>query len=100
MEIDIPIQSALTSARTNTGVVPFLNTLATLDIEIISTGGTAVVLEKAGVRVTKVESLTGFPEMLDGRVKTLHPAIRSEEHTSELQSRRNLVCRLLLEKKK
>jgi phosphoribosylaminoimidazolecarboxamide formyltransferase/IMP cyclohydrolase len=75
MEIDIPIQRALISVSNKTGVVPFVKALATLDIEIISTGGTAVVLEKAGVRVTKVESLTGFPEMLDGRVKTLHPAI-------------------------
>src|SRR3989441_4561280 len=68
--------------------------------EIVSTGGTAETLRQAGVPVLAVEQVTGFPEMMDGRVKTLHPKVRSEEHTSELQSLAYLVCRLLLEKKK
>ncbi|HIB00666.1 MAG TPA: bifunctional phosphoribosylaminoimidazolecarboxamide formyltransferase/IMP cyclohydrolase, partial [Phycisphaerales bacterium] len=49
--------------------------LSNLEIEIISTGGTAKVISEAGIPVTSVDSLTGFPEMLDGRVKTLHPII-------------------------
>jgi phosphoribosylaminoimidazolecarboxamide formyltransferase/IMP cyclohydrolase len=58
-----------------TGLVEFARALADLGVELISTGGTAAALRDAGLDVTSVETFTGFPEMMDGRVKTLHPAI-------------------------
>ena len=69
------IQRALVSVSEKTGVVDFARALAALGIQIISTGGTAQLLGKEGVAVTEVSAHTGFPEMLDGRVKTLHPKI-------------------------
>ena len=69
------VSRALVSVSDKTGVVEFARGLASLGIEILSTGGTAQLLEKEGVRVTEVSAHTGFPEMLDGRVKTLHPKI-------------------------
>jgi len=66
---------ALLSVSDKTGLVPFARGLKELGYEILSTGGTAKALETAGLPVTPVESVTGFPEMLGGRVKTLHPAI-------------------------
>ena len=69
------IQRALVSVSEKTGVVDFARALAALGIQIISTGGTAQLLAKEGVAVTEVAAHTGFPEMLDGRVKTLHPKI-------------------------
>ena len=66
---------ALISVSDKTGVVPFARGLVELGWEIVSTGGTARALRDAGVPVTPIETVTGFPEMLDGRVKTLHPAI-------------------------
>ncbi len=75
MTTGIPIQRALLSVSNKDGIVEFAAHLAQFGIEIISTGGTAKTLTDAGVSVTSVDSLTGFPEMLDGRVKTLHPAI-------------------------
>src|SRR5207247_598867 len=57
------------------GVVEFARELAALGCEIVSTGGTADTLRKAGVPVTPIEQVTGFPEMMDGRVKTLHPKV-------------------------
>ena len=72
------IRRALISVFDKTGVVDFARTLhAEFDIEIISTGGTAKTLTDAGIPVTLVENITGFPEMLDGRVKTLHPKIHA-----------------------
>src|SRR5437868_8510087 len=160
------IKQALISVSDKTGIVEFARELHQFGIVILSTGGTARLLKDEGLAVTEVGDYTGFPEMLDGRVKTLHPRIhagilarrdsfehmaameriaiptidlvvvnlypfsqtiarpdcsleeaienidiggpamvraaakRSEEHTSELQSRFDLVCRLLLEKKK
>jgi phosphoribosylaminoimidazolecarboxamide formyltransferase/IMP cyclohydrolase len=58
-----------------TGIVEFARGLAALEVEILSTGGTAKILQKNGVPVTEVADYTGFPEMMDGRVKTLHPKI-------------------------
>ncbi|MBI3982215.1 MAG: bifunctional phosphoribosylaminoimidazolecarboxamide formyltransferase/IMP cyclohydrolase, partial [Gemmatimonadetes bacterium] len=66
---------ALISVHDKTGIVPFARGLVEFGWEIISTGGTARVLKQAGVPVLPIEGVTGFPEMLDGRVKTLHPAI-------------------------
>ena len=69
------VARALVSVSDKTGVVEFARGLAALGVQILSTGGTAKLLEKEGVRVTEVSAHTGFPEMLDGRVKTLHPKI-------------------------
>ncbi len=60
-----------------TGIVEFSRALAGLGVQIISTGGTASLLEKKGVPVIGISEVTGFPEILDGRVKTLHPAVHS-----------------------
>jgi phosphoribosylaminoimidazolecarboxamide formyltransferase/IMP cyclohydrolase len=70
-----PIQRALLSVSDKTGLVPFAKALAARGVELFSTGGTAKVLAEAGLAVLDVAAVTGFPEMLDGRVKTLHPAI-------------------------
>ncbi|MEI8035070.1 MAG: bifunctional phosphoribosylaminoimidazolecarboxamide formyltransferase/IMP cyclohydrolase, partial [Betaproteobacteria bacterium] len=72
-----PIQRALLSVSDKTGLVAFAQGLATLGIELLSTGGTARTLIDAGLRVTQVADFTGFAEMLDGRVKTLHPKIHA-----------------------
>src|SRR5205823_7288477 len=69
------IGCALISVSDKTGIVDFARALRTFDVEIISTGGTAKALREAGVDVTDVSEITGFPEMMDGRVKTLHPKI-------------------------
>jgi phosphoribosylaminoimidazolecarboxamide formyltransferase/IMP cyclohydrolase len=69
------IQRALVSVSEKSGVVDFARALAALGVQIISTGGTAQLLAKEGIAVTEVSAHTGFPEMLDGRVKTLHPKI-------------------------
>jgi phosphoribosylaminoimidazolecarboxamide formyltransferase/IMP cyclohydrolase len=66
---------ALISVTDKTGVVEFAKGLSDLGIELISTGGTAQVLREAGLAVRDVSDVTGFPEMLDGRVKTLHPLV-------------------------
>ncbi|MDH5210312.1 MAG: bifunctional phosphoribosylaminoimidazolecarboxamide formyltransferase/IMP cyclohydrolase, partial [Betaproteobacteria bacterium] len=67
------LRRALISVSDKSGIADFARALAGLDVEILSTGGTAKLLEKEGVAVTEVSAHTGFPEMLDGRVKTLHP---------------------------
>jgi phosphoribosylaminoimidazolecarboxamide formyltransferase/IMP cyclohydrolase len=69
------VRRALVSVHDKTGVVDFARALARLDVEILSTGGTARLLRESGVPVRDVADVTGFPEMLDGRVKTLHPTI-------------------------
>ena len=69
------IQRALISVSDKTGLIPFAQILAQADIEIISTGGTAKTLREAGLTVKDISDHTGFPEMLDGRVKTLHPKV-------------------------
>ncbi len=66
---------ALISVSDKRGVIEFARALAALGWEIVSTGGTARAIGEAGVKVTPVEKITGFPEMMDGRVKTLHPAV-------------------------
>jgi phosphoribosylaminoimidazolecarboxamide formyltransferase/IMP cyclohydrolase len=69
------IARALISVSDKTGLVPFARELAALGVEIISTGGTATLLAREGVKVREISDFTGFPEMLDGRVKTLHPKV-------------------------
>lgn len=69
------MQRALLSVHDKTGLVPFAQTLVSAGIELLSTGGTARTLREHGLPVTDVSDYTGFPEMLDGRVKTLHPKI-------------------------
>ena len=68
---------AILSVSDKTGIVDFAKRLVELDFEIVSTGGTAKALQAAGVPVTGVSEITGFPECLDGRVKTLHPMIHA-----------------------
>lgn len=71
----MPIKCALISVSDKTGVVEFAKKISAKGIEILSTGGTAKALKEGGVQVTEVADYTGFPEMMDGRVKTLHPKI-------------------------
>ena len=68
---------ALISVSDKSGLVEFAQDLTELGVEIISTGGTHAALAAAGIPVTEVSDVTGFPEVLDGRVKTLHPAIHA-----------------------
>jgi len=72
-----PITQALLSVSDKTGLVDFARGLARLDVRLLSTGGTAKVLADAGLPVTEIGEYTGFPEMLDGRVKTLHPKVHA-----------------------
>ncbi len=69
------IQRALLSVSDKTGLVAFAQTLAAHGVQLLSTGGTAKALREAGLTVTDISEHTGFPEMLDGRVKTLHPKV-------------------------
>jgi phosphoribosylaminoimidazolecarboxamide formyltransferase / IMP cyclohydrolase len=70
------ISSALLSVSDKTGLIDFARVLARHSIELVSTGGTRKALAEAGLPVRDVSDLTGFPEMMDGRVKTLHPRRR------------------------
>ena len=70
-----PVRRALISVSDKTGLAELGRTLAGLGIEILSTGGSARALREAGLAVTEVSEATGFPEIMDGRVKTLHPTI-------------------------
>ncbi|MFM7483491.1 MAG: bifunctional phosphoribosylaminoimidazolecarboxamide formyltransferase/IMP cyclohydrolase, partial [Burkholderiaceae bacterium] len=69
------IKQALISVSDKTGVLAFARALAAMTVQLLSTGGTAKLLSEHGLKVTEVADYTGFPEMLDGRVKTLHPKI-------------------------
>src|SRR5579871_1731546 len=71
----LPVRRALLSVSDKTGLVEFARALAERNIEILSTGGTAKLLAGHGIAVREVSSYTGFPEIMDGRVKTLHPKI-------------------------
>ena len=73
--MDVKIKTALISVSDKTGIVDFAKKLSAMGVKIISTGGTAKEISKAGLNVVNIESVTGFPEMMDGRVKTLHPKI-------------------------
>jgi phosphoribosylaminoimidazolecarboxamide formyltransferase/IMP cyclohydrolase len=90
-----PVRRALLAVYDKSGVVDLARALRELGVELISSGGTAAVLREAGVAVTAVEEVTGSPEMLGGRVKTLHPAIhggiladrRKPDHLEQLADR-------------
>jgi phosphoribosylaminoimidazolecarboxamide formyltransferase/IMP cyclohydrolase len=83
------IQRAILSVTDKTGLVDFARKLEGMGVELISTGGTAKLLRDSGVKVKDISDLTGFPEMLDGRVKTLHPKV----HGGILHRRENPVHR-------
>src|SRR5215475_5490149 len=69
------VRRAILSVTDKTGLVEFARRLSSLGVELVSTGGTAKLLRDSGVAVKDISELTGFPEMLDGRVKTLHPKV-------------------------
>ena len=71
----ITVRRALLSVSDKTGLVPFAQALHARGVTLLSTGGTAKALAEAGLPVVNVSDVTAFPEMLDGRVKTLHPAV-------------------------
>ncbi len=87
-----PIRRALLSVTDKTGLVEFARALASHGVELVSTGGTARTLREAGLPIRDISDLTGFPEMLDGRVKTLHPKVHggilhireNEEHLASI----------------
>ncbi|ABK18438.1 Phosphoribosylaminoimidazolecarboxamide formyltransferase [Syntrophobacter fumaroxidans MPOB] len=70
-----PVRRALVSVTDKSGLVDFAKGLSELKVRMLSTGGTARTLREGGIAITEVSDYTGFPEMLDGRVKTLHPKI-------------------------
>ena len=84
---------ALLSVTDKTGLIPFAQGLSDLGYELVSTGGTAATLREAGLTVVDVSQVTDFPEMLDGRVKTLHPKVhggllgdlRKESHRQQME---------------
>ena len=76
-DLRIPIKRALVSVYDKTGLEELAQGLHDAGVELVSTGGSAALIEKLGLPVTKVEDLTGFPECLDGRVKTLHPKVHA-----------------------
>ena len=71
----VPVRRALLSVSDKTGLVDFARALARAGVELVSTGGTAKAIAEAGIAVRDVSDLTGFPEIMDGRVKTLHPSV-------------------------
>src|SRR5215218_2081794 len=91
-----PIRRALVSVYDKTGLDDLVRALAAAGVEIVSTGSTAARIAATGAAVTPVEELTGFPECLDGRVKTLHPKVhaglladlRQPSHVSQLAEMR------------
>ncbi len=70
-----PIKRALISVSDKTGLIEAAKTLAEMGVELVSTGGTRAAIADAGLAVKDISELTGFPEMMDGRVKTLHPIV-------------------------
>ncbi|KEP69662.1 phosphoribosylaminoimidazolecarboxamide formyltransferase [Thioclava dalianensis] len=90
----IPLTRALISVSDKTGLLDFARALSARGVELLSTGGTAKALREAGMSVRDVADLTGFPEMMDGRVKTLHPAVHggllalrdNDEHLAAMEA--------------
>ena len=90
----IPLKRALISVSDKTGLLDFARALEARGVEILSTGGTAKALREAGLIVKDVAEVTGFPEMMDGRVKTLHPVVHggllalrdNDEHMAAAES--------------
>src|SRR5213076_3049026 len=88
-----PIRRAILSVTDKTGLVDFAQKLTGMGVELISTGGTAKLLRDSGISVKDISELTGFPEMLDGRVKTLHPKVHGGIlHRRENPSHRTAVA--------
>src|SRR3982074_2521893 len=88
---EVRVARALLSVSDKTGILEFARGLAELGIQIVSTGGTARELAVAGIPVRQVSDLTGFPEIMDGRVKTLHPKLHAgllalRDHRGHMQS--------------
>ena len=89
-----PLRRALLSVSDKTGLVEFATALAEQGVQLLSTGGTARALRDAGLEVRDVSDVTGFPEMMDGRVKTLHPVVHggllalrdNDEHVAAMQA--------------
>jgi phosphoribosylaminoimidazolecarboxamide formyltransferase/IMP cyclohydrolase len=104
MRDSIKIQRALISVSDKTGLIPFAQKLASLGVTIISTGGTARQIAEAGIDVVPIDDVTQFPEMMDGRVKTLHPRVHggllalrdNDEHVAAMNAHGidpiDLVC--------
>ena len=102
--MDVKISTALISVSDKTGIIDFAKKLSAMGVKIISTGGTAKSLSQAGIDVIGIESVTGFPEMMNGRVKTLHPKIHggllglrdNSEHAAAMKEHNiepiDLVC--------
>ena len=102
--MDVKIQRALISVSDKSGVIDFAGQLAAMGVTIISTGGTAKAISQAGIEVVSVDSVTNFPEMMNGRVKTLHPKIHggllgirdNAEHAAAMKEHQiepiDLVC--------
>ncbi len=102
--MDVKIKRALVSVSDKNGIIEFAKALRAMGVEIISTGGTAGKLKEAGVDVISIDSVTGFPEMMNGRVKTLHPKIHggllglrdNAEHAAAMKEHQiepiDLVC--------
>jgi phosphoribosylaminoimidazolecarboxamide formyltransferase / IMP cyclohydrolase len=87
------IQRAILSVTDKTGLADFARQLSQLGVELVSTGGTAKLLRDSGIAVKDISELTGFPEMLDGRVKTLHPKVHGGIlHRRELPAHRSAVA--------
>ena len=88
----VPVRRALVSVSDKTGLLGLAQALAAADVEIVSTGGSAALLRENGISVKDVSEITGFPESLGGRVKTLHPSVhaglladlRLEDHETQL----------------
>ena len=74
-DTSVAIRRALPSVSDKAGLVPFAQSLADLGVELLSTGGTYRLLQEAGIAAIEISEYTGFPEMMDGRVKTLHPKV-------------------------
>ena len=81
---DTPIRRALLSVSDKTGLSELAHALADHGVELLSTGGTARALRDAGLAVTDVSDVTGFPEIMDGRVKTLHPGVHGDVNATYL----------------
>jgi phosphoribosylaminoimidazolecarboxamide formyltransferase/IMP cyclohydrolase len=102
--MDVKVTNALLSVSDKTGLVEFARSLSSMGVRIISTGGTAKLLKESGINCSAIETVTGFPEMMDGRVKTLHPKIHGgilavrdkKEHLEAMKSQGiepiDLVC--------
>ncbi len=92
-----PLKRALISVSDKSGLLDLAQALVVRDVQLLSTGGSAKAMRDVGLEVTDVESVTGFPEMMDGRVKTLHPnihgglrAVRDNQDHKESQEEYNI----------